>query len=56
MWMEACPPYWEKEETGKVKDGGMESVSGPNPTHCNIFDVYRFSERARLERAHYLDA
>lgn len=32
--MEACPPYWEKEETGSSKDGGMESVSGPNPSHC----------------------
>ena len=28
-----CPPYWAKEETGSSKDGGMESVSGPNPSH-----------------------
>ena len=34
MRMEACPPYWEKEETGRMKVGGMESVSGPKPSHC----------------------
>jgi hypothetical protein len=40
--MEACPPYWAKEETGSSKDGGMESVSGPNPSHyyCRDYLMY----------------
>jgi len=39
--MEACPPYWAKEETGSSKDGGMESVSGPNPSHyCCDYLMY----------------
>jgi hypothetical protein len=40
MWMEACPPYCEKEETGKVKDGGIDSVSGPNPSHYIILSIH----------------
>jgi hypothetical protein len=57
--MEACPPYWEKEETGKVKVGGMESVSGPNPSHylfrgCTHRFYCRCLEPGLENRVHFL--
>ena len=47
--MEACPPYWEKEETGSSKDGGMESVSGPNPSHYFDYVIVDFWNQVRLQ-------
>ncbi len=33
IWMEACPPYCENDETGNVNESGIDSVSGPKPSH-----------------------
>lgn len=59
--MDACPPYSAKEETGNSKDGGMESVSGPNPSHycCDLMThSYSFAEDVwnQQVRTHFLDA
>lgn len=60
--MDACPPYSAKEDTGSSKDGGMLSVSGPNPSHCCCDDLmmtysYSFAEDVWNQvRTHFLDA
>ena len=40
IWIEACPPYCDGDDTGISKLDGIDSCSGPNPIHYVMLFVF----------------